>query len=203
MSSANNAGHILVLYYSRHGTTERMANLIARGVEKSGIEARIRTVPNVSPTNEACDPAIPARGAVHCQSSDLTDCVGLIMGSPTHFGQMAAPLKYFIDQTSNAWLTGQLIDKPAAVFTSSTSLHGGQEATLLGMAIPLLHHGMMLCGIPYNQKGLSDTQSGGTPYGASHWAGANQERDIDATEASLCQALGERVARIAQQQIKS
>ncbi len=190
--------YVLVLYYSRQGATEQLARLIGRGIEQAGnIEARIRTVPAVSTVCEASAPAIPDSGAVYCTEDDLRHCSGLILGSPTRFGNMAAPLKYFIDGTSALWLSGALIDKPAAVFTSTSSLHGGQESTLLSMMNPLLHHGMILCGLPYSEAKLYTTQSGGTPYGASHLAGANSDRKVDQDESELCIALGKRVARIA------
>ncbi len=190
--------YVLVLYYSRQGATEQMARLIGRGIEQAGnIEARIRTVPAVSTVCEASAPEIPDSGAVYCTEDDLRHCSGLILGSPTRFGNMAAPLKFFIDGTSALWLSGALIDKPAAVFTSTSSLHGGQESTLLSMMNPLLHHGMMLCGLPYSEAQLSTTQSGGTPYGASHLAGPNSDRKVDKDESELCIALGKRVARIA------
>lgn len=192
--------YVLVLYYSRHGKTERMAQQVARGIEKvSGMEARLRTVPEVSANSEATAPAIPADGAVYCSLDDLKHCSGLVVGSPTRFGNMAASLKYFIDSTSNLWLTGALIDKPAGVFTSSSSLHGGQEATLLTMLMPLLHHGMVFAGIPYSEAGLLNTESGGTPYGSSHWSGSDNSHDISSAETELCQAQGQRIARLAKQ----
>lgn len=189
--------YVLVLYYSRHGKVEKMAQHIARGIEKTGMEARIRTVPSVSPDTEASQPAVPSSGAIYCTLDDLKNCAGLMLGSPVRFGNMAAPLKYFLDGTSPLWLTGALINKPAGVFTSSSSLHGGQESTLLSMALPLLHHGMLFCGIPYSESGLMNTTGGGTPYGASHCSGANNEHAISKEEQQLCQAQGERVARIA------
>ena len=192
------APYILVLYYSRGGATAEMARQIARGVQREGsMDARLRTVPPVSAGREATAPAIPEEGAVYCEPDDLRDCAGLLLGSPTRFGNMAAPLKHFIDQTSDLWLSGALIDKPAAVFTSTSSLHGGQESTLVSMMTPLMHHGMLMVGLPYSEAGLMRTQSGGTPYGASHWAGDDSGRALDDTESSLCQALGARVARIA------
>ncbi len=191
--------YILVLYYSRTGATQDMARLIARGVEQAGpgIEARLRTVPAVSPASEATAPAVPASGAVYCSEDDLRHCAGLILGSPTRFGNMAAPLKHFLDNTGALWLSGALINKPAAVFTSTSSLHGGQESTLLSMFMPLLHHGMVLCGLPYSEPQLMATQSGGTPYGASHHAGADGKRRVDDDETALCLALGRRVAGLA------
>lgn len=191
--------YILVLYYSRSGATQDMARLIARGVEQAGpgIEARLRTVPAVSPVSEATAPAVPDTGAVYCSEDDLRQCAGLILGSPTRFGNMAAPLKHFLDNTGALWLSGALINKPAAVFTSTSSLHGGQESTLLSMFMPLLHHGMVLCGLPYSEPQLMATQSGGTPYGASHHAGVDGRRRVDEDETALCLALGRRVASLA------
>ena len=189
---------ILVLYYSRHGSTEEMAKLIARGVEFSGyLDARLRCVPNVSSTAEAVDPEIPDTGAIFCDETDLKDCAGLALGSPTRFGNMAAPLKYFIDNTSSLWVSGSLVDKPFSTFTSTSSLHGGQESTLLSMALPLLHHGMLFCGIPYTDTKLRDTESGGTPYGSSHWSGTNGSKKITSEEKALCIAQGQRLATIA------
>jgi NAD(P)H dehydrogenase (quinone) len=190
--------YVLILYYSRGGATASMAQHIARGVELvPGVAARLRTVPAVSANCEQTEEDIPATGPLFCELADLRDCAGLIMGSPTRFGNMAAPLKYFIDQTSTLWLSGAMIDKPAAVFTATSSLHGGQESTLLSMLLPLLHHGMLVAGLPYGEAGLMTTTSGGTPYGASHWAGADNKRAVDDTEAALCSALGARVARLA------
>ena len=191
--------YILVLYYSRSGATEKMARLIGRGIDQagSGIEARLRTVPPVSTVCEATASSVPENGAVYCSEDDLRNCAGLIMGSPTRFGNMAAPLKYFIDGTGAVWLSGALINKPAAVFTSTASLHGGQESTLLSMMNPLFHHGMLMCGLPYSEPQLMTTQSGGTPYGASHLAGKNSDRKLDEQESDLCIALGRRVATLA------
>lgn len=190
--------YVLVLYYSRHGKTFEMANLVARGIEKvTGIEAKIRTVPEVSPVIEPSAPEIPDKGAPYATLDDLRECSGLILGTPTRFGNMAAPLKYFIDQTSSIWMEGALIDKPAAAFTTTGSLHGGQESTLLASMLPLLHHGMLWVGLPYNNKELMDTDSGGTPYGASHWAGTGNQRSISQDESALCKALGKRVAKLA------
>jgi NAD(P)H dehydrogenase (quinone) len=180
-----------------------MAQQVARGVQQvSGVEARLRTVPPVSANCEKTEDEIPDDGPLYCEPDDLRDCAGLVMGSPTRFGNMAAPLKYFVDQSSSLWLSGAMIDKPAAVFTSTSSLHGGQESTLLSMMLPLLHHGMLVVGLPYSEAGLMSTESGGTPYGASHWAGADNSRRVDANEALLCQALGKRVARLAQGQLR-
>ncbi|VXC67519.1 NAD(P)H dehydrogenase (quinone) [Pseudomonas sp. 8Z] len=192
------APYILVLYYSRHGATAQMATQIARGIELGGLEARLRTVPAVSSECEAVAPSIPDEGAPYATLDDLKNCAGLALGSPTRFGNMAAPLKYFLDGTSNLWLTGELVGKPAGVFTSTASLHGGQESTLLSMLLPLLHHGMLLCGLPYSESALLQTQGGGTPYGPSHHAGGDGKRPLDEHEIALCRALGTRLARIAQ-----
>lgn len=191
--------YILVLYYSRHGATADMARHIARGVEQGGIEARIRTVPAVSAECEAVAPQVPAEGAIYATLDDLKNCAGLALGSPTRFGNMAAPMKYFLDGTSSLWLSGELVNKPAGVFTSTSSLHGGQESTLLSMMLPLLHHGMLVCGIPYSEPALLNTQGGGTPYGPSHVAGADSKRPLDEHETALCTALGLRLAKFAQQ----
>ncbi len=172
-----------------------MAQHIARGVgQVAGIEARLRTVPPVSTDTQASAEDIPAKGPLYCEEDDLRHCAGLVLGSPTRFGNMAAPMKYFVDQTSSLWMSGALIDKPAAVFTASSSLHGGQESTLLSMMLPLLHHGMVMLGLPYSESGLMVTRSGGTPYGASHVAGPENKRAPDDTELNLCRALGRRVA---------
>lgn len=195
----NNKPYILVLYYSRHGAVASMAEQICRGVEQvTGIEARLRTVPAVSAECAAVADDIPEQGPLYCSEDDLQDCSGLIMGSPTRFGNMAAALKYFIDGSSSLWLSGALINKPAAVFTSTASLHGGQETTLLSMMLPLMHHGMLMVGLPYSEAALMKTQSGGTPYGASHLAG-QAGREMDGDEKALCQALGKRVAGLALQ----
>lgn len=195
--------YVLVLYYSRQGATAQMAEQVARGVALvPGLQARLRTVPPVSATCEQVDDEIPAEGPLYCSLEDLRDCAGLVMGSPTRFGNMAAPLKYFLDQSSGLWLSGAMIDKPAAVFTSTSSLHGGQEATLLSMMLPLLHHGMLLLGLPYSEPGLMRSESGGTPYGASHWAGPDNQRGVDEQEAALCRALGRRVATVAAGQVR-
>ena len=189
---------VLVLYYSRGGATAEMAQQIARGIEQQeGMQARLRTVPAISANSEKTEDDIPEEGPLYCELEDLRDCAGLVLGSPTRFGNMAAPLKYFIDQSSSLWLSGAMIDKPAAVFTSTSSMHGGQESTLLSMMLPLLHHGMVIAGLPYGEAGLMTTESGGTPYGASHWAGPENKRDVDDNEAALCRALGRRVARLA------
>lgn len=187
--------NILVLYYSNTGATEQLAQFIARGInEINGCEAILRTVPKVSPTCEATDSEIPGSGAPFATYDDLINCHGLALGSPTRFGNMAAPLKYFLDGMGGIWFSGQLIGKPAAVFTSTGSMHGGQETTLLTMMLPLLHQGMLLVGLPYSESELSNTQSGGTPYGASHVAGANGDRPITNEEKKLAIALGKRLA---------
>jgi len=186
---------ILVLYYSRSGSVAHMAQLIARGIEEvDGVTARIRTVPTVSPVCEAVADDIPEQGPPYVCLEDLQQCQGLALGSPTRFGNMAAPLKYFIDTTSSLWLSGTLSGKPAAVFTSTGTPHGGQESTLLSMMLPLLHHGMLLLGIPYSETDISNTTSGGTPYGASHLAGPDNDRPITEEEKRLCLALGKRLA---------
>jgi len=190
---------ILVLYYSRYGATEKMAQQLARGVEEvPGMQARLRTVPAVSTVCEATEDSIPAQGAPYASVDDLRECAGLALGSPTRFGNMAAPLKYFIDGTSSLWLGAELAGKPAAVFTSTSSLHGGQETTLLSMMLPLLHHGMLLTGIPYSETDLLHTDAGGTPYGASHLAGTDSKKPLTDAEQRLCRALGKRLAEIAQ-----
>ena len=196
--------YVLVLFYSRYGSTEKMAKAIARGIELfdgagDRIEARLRTVPAVSPTTEATAASVPSEGAIYCTEDDLRHCSGLVLGSPTRFGNMAAPLKHFLDGTGALWSSGALIDKPFATFTSTSSMHGGQESTLLSMALPLLHHGMIHCGIPYSEPSLSATKSGGTPYGASHVSGAEGTQALSDDESDLCLALGRRVARIATQ----
>ncbi|SMN12320.1 Flavoprotein WrbA [uncultured Candidatus Thioglobus sp.] len=190
---------ILVLYYSRKGSVAMMAQQISRGIESiAGITARIRTVPSISAICEASEDNIPENGAPYVETEDLAQCSGIALGSPTRFGNMAAPLKYFLDSTSDAWLTGVLVGKPAAVFTSTASLHGGQESTLLSMMLPLLHHGTLIVGIPYSQSELMTTTSGGTPYGASHTAGQNASNVLSEDEKALCFALGARLAEITQ-----
>ena len=191
------APYILVLFYSRNGSTSEMARQIARGIEQGGLEARLRTVPAISAECEAVAPAIPDEGATYASLDDLKNCSGLALGSPTRFGNMAAPLKYFLDGTSNLWLTGALVGKPAGVFTSTASLHGGQESTLLSMLLPLMHHGMLVTGLPYSESALLHTTAGGTPYGPSHHAGADGKRGLDEHEIALCRALGQRLATIA------
>lgn len=190
---------ILILYYSRHGSTTALARLIADGVEQvPGALARLRTVPAIrSQADPAPAVAIPTDGPPYAELSDLADCAALILGSPTRFGNMAAALKYFLDGSASEWLSGALAGKPAACFTSTASLHGGQETTLLSMMLPLLHHGMLLVGLPYSEPTLSATRSGGSPYGASHFAGANGDQPITGDERALCLALGRRVAELA------
>ena len=191
--------YILVLYYSRNGHVKKLAEEIALGVEAGGMEARLRTVPAVSTVCEATEDDIPDSGDIYCSEEDLVNCSGLLLGSPTRFGNMAAPLKYFIDGTAGLWMNGNLIDKPAGVFTSTSSLHGGQESTLLSMMIPLLHQGMLISGIPYSEQSLHSTSSGGTPYGASHL----QSDSLSTDEKNLCRAQGKRIAQLASQLIKS
>lgn len=189
---------VLVLYYSRYGAVKQMAHLIARGVEQvPGMAARIRTVPEVSAVCETVEKGVPDSGAPYADLSDLEECCALALGSPTRFGNMAAPLKYFLDSTSGLWLKGVLDGKPAAVFTSTSSMHGGQETTLISMMLPLLHHGTVLLGLPYTESELISTVSGGTPYGASHVAGAASDRAISEEEKKLCIALGKRLAETA------
>lgn len=189
---------ILILYYSTHGSVREMARLVAHGVEQvPGAKARIRTVPKVSTVCEATKPDIPDEGAPYAELRDLEECVGLALGSPTRFGNMAAALKYFLDGTSSLWMKGTLVGKPAAVFTSTSSLHGGQETTLLSMALPLMHHGMLLLSLPYTEAEVMSTQSGGTPYGASHVAGPANDRPITEEERRLCIALGRRLSETA------
>jgi NAD(P)H dehydrogenase (quinone) len=189
---------ILVLYYSRTGHTAQLARLIARGVEEvPGMRARLRQVPPVAPVTEQAQPPEPEDGAPYVEKHDLHECVGLALGSPTRFGNMAAPLKYFLDTTGAEWASGVLSGKPAALFTSTASMHGGQESTLLSMALPLLHHGMLLLGLPYTEPALSTTTSGGTPYGASHVTGSAGDNPISDHERELARALGRRLATVA------
>ena len=189
---------VLVLYYSRHGAVKQMAQLVARGIaEVQGVAARLRTVPAVSPLSEATAPAVPDEGAPYVELSDLQECIGIALGSPTRFGNMAAPLKHFLDTTSALWLNGALAGKPAAVFTSTSTMHGGQESTLLSMMLPLLHHGMVIVGLPYTEPDLTATESGGTPYGASHTAGVQSDQPLTEHEKRLCVALGRRLANVA------
>ncbi len=192
--------YVLVLYYSHGGSVASMAEHMVRGVEKlSGMEALLRCVPSVSADTQASKDDIPEDGPLYCTEEDLRNCSGLLLGSPVRFGNMAAALKYFLDGTSNLWLTGALVNKPAAVFTSSSSLHGGQESTLLSMMLPLLHHGMIMAGIPYTEPGLMNTQTGGTPYGVSHFAGKESNPTLSQDEIDLCQAQGQRIAQLAKQ----
>ena len=189
---------ILVLYYSHHGSVRALADKIARGIESvPGMQARLRTVPKVSTVCEASAPAIPDRGAPYVEADDLAECVGLALGSPTRFGNMAAPMKYFWDSTITAWQNGTLAGKPACVFTSSSSQHGGNEATLLSMMLPLLHHGMLITGLPFYESELAATTTGGTPYGASHVAGHSGSIHLSESENSLAYAQGKRLAIIA------
>ncbi len=191
---------ILVLYYSRQGATRKLAELIAQGIESvPGCEAVLRTVPAVSAVSEASEPAIPASGAPYVELEDLKNCAGLALGSPTRFGNMAAPLKYFIDGSSAQWLSGALAGKPACVFTSTGSLHGGQESTLLSMMLPLLHHGMLVLGLPYSEPALMATESGGSPYGATHWSGIAGDKPVSEDSRALAIALGKRLASTARQ----
>jgi NAD(P)H dehydrogenase (quinone) len=186
---------VLVLYYSRYGATAQMARQVARGIEQvDGLQARLRTVAPVSTECESISPAVPEEGAPYATLDDLQQCIGLAMGSPTRFGNMAAALKYFIDSTSPLWLSGALINKPATVFTSTSSLHGGQESTCLSMMLPLFHHGMTLIGVPYSDPSLMKTSTGGTPYGVSHHAGIDSDKPLSDDEINMCQAIGKRLA---------
>lgn len=190
---------ILVLFYSRHGSTRKLADLIAQGIESvPGCDARLRTVPAISTVAEATEPDVPSEGAPYVELSDLEQCAGLALGSPTRFGNMASAMKYFWDGTSAQWLSGTLSGKPACVFTSTGSLHGGQESTLISMMLPLMHHGMLLLGLPYTHPELMTTASGGSPYGASHWSGLNGTHAISEDTKSLTIALGRRLAENAQ-----
>jgi NAD(P)H dehydrogenase (quinone) len=189
--------YILILYYSRQGSTAALAECVAHGVSVHGrFEARLRTVPNVAPSTEKTAPPIPPEGAVYCTKADLAECRALALGSPTRFGNMAAPLKHFLDGTADLWIGGALTGKPAALFTSTGSHHGGQESTLLTMMLPLLHHGMLIVGLPYTEPGLNATVRGGTPYGASHVSGAGGDAALDTTERDLARALGRRLADV-------
>lgn len=189
---------ILILYYSRYGNVAEMAKHVARGVESvKSCSAVIRTVPAISTVCESVAEDIPASGPPFVSKDDLTRCAGLALGSPTRFGNMAAPLKYFLDSTGDAWLSGSLTGKPAAVFTSTSSMHGGQESTLLSMMLPLLHHGMIIMGVPYTEPALSSTTAGGTPYGASHVAGTESDREITRDEKKICMTMGARLAELA------
>ena len=191
---------ILVLYYSRHGATLELAKRVARGAELvEGVEAILRTVPEVSTVCEATESTVPSEGALYVTIDDITEADGIALGSPTRFGLMAAPLKYFLEQTSAQWLSGNFIGKPAGVFTSTSSMHGGQEATLLSMMLPLLHHGMVVTGVPYSTSALMTTQSGGTPYGASHVAGVDNQNRVSDDEHEISLSLGKRIAELAVQ----
>ncbi len=199
MSTISNTPYILVLYYSKHGATRDMAHLVARGIEQAGATAKVRTVPDVAPVTTVAAPSLPAHGDLYCTLEELQHCQGLALGSPSRFGNMAAPLKYFLEQTSTLWLAGDLQQKPASVFASSSSMHGGQEAVLLSMMIPLLHHGMLITGLPYAEAALSRTVRGGTPYGATHTTGTAHDMPLHDDEKSLCIAQGMRLARLVQQ----
>lgn len=189
---------VLVLYYTQGGSVRRMAELIAEGIERvPGASARLRTVPKVAATTTIAEPSIPDAGAPYCELRDLEECAGLALGSPTRFGNMAAPMKYFLDGTASLWMSGALAGKPACVFTSTASLHGGQETTLLSMMLPLLHHGMLIMGLPYTHAELLATRTGGTPYGASHFAGAADDQPVSDAERALCIAQGKRLAEVA------
>ena len=188
---------VLILFYSQFGATRQMAEIIAEGVESNGAQAILRTVPRVSANPEATEPALPESGAIYCTEEDLINCHGLVMGSPTRFGNMAAALKYFLDGTGALWMNGNLVDKPAAVFTSTSSMHGGQESTLLSMMLPLLHQGMIISGLPYTEAALGETITGGTPYGPSHLAGTNSDDPLSEHERQLCQAMGKRMSKLA------
>ncbi len=189
---------ILVLYYTQGGSIRRMAELIADGIERvPGASARLRTVPKVAATTSVAEPAIPEAGAPYCELKDLEQCIGLALGSPTRFGNMAAPMKFFLDGTAGLWLSGALAGKPACVFTSTASMHGGQETTLVSMMMPLLHHGMLIVGLPYTEPALSSTRGGGSPYGPSHVAGAADDQPVSDAERTLCIAQGKRLAESA------
>jgi NAD(P)H dehydrogenase (quinone) len=188
-----NSPYILILYYSRSGHVRKLAHQLAIGVETAGVAAVLRTVPSVSTVSESVAANIPESGHVFCEKDDLINCSGLLLGSPTHFGNMASPLKYFLDQTTELWLSGALIDKPAGVFTSTSSIHGGQESTLLSMMLPLMHHGMVLVGVPYSENALSTTRMGGTPYGSSH----TESEELSPEEISICRTQGKRIATLA------
>ncbi|MBT5102555.1 MAG: NAD(P)H:quinone oxidoreductase [Porticoccaceae bacterium] len=198
MSTETATPYILVLYYSRHGHVQMLAEQIAIGVENAGVAAMLRTVPPVSAVCETMEDDIPDEGDIYCNEEDLANCAGLLIGSPTRFGNMAAPLKYFIDGTSGLWLSGALTNKPAGAFTSTSSLHGGQESTLLSMLLPLLHHGMVIAGVPYSEPALANTKSGGTPYGASHVEAGT----LSETEIQIARTQGHRVASLAKKLAK-
>lgn len=190
--------YILVLYYSHHGAVKAMAEQIALGVESAGMEAKLRSVAKVSANHESTEKSVPDDGAPYCTPEDLANCAGLALGSPTRFGNMAAAMKYFLDGTVQQWLNGSLIDKPAGVFTSTSSLHGGQETTLLSMMLPLIHHGMVMVGCPYSEAALNETKTGGTPYGPTHVTFNDNDAPLSDHEQQLCQALGKRLANIAE-----
>jgi len=195
---------ILVLYYSQNGAVAEMARLIARGIESvPGVRARIRTVPRVSPKTEIAEPPVPPEGAPYAELKDFEECIGLALGSPTRFGNMAAAMKYFLDGTGGLWMKGTLVGKPACVFTSTATMHGGQETTLVSMMFPLLHHGMIMVGLPYTLPELTATAAGGTPYGATHVAGPNDDRPLSEDERKLCIAQGKRLAEVALKLAKS
>jgi len=197
--SLSTQSYVLVLYYSKHGATAAMAKHIALGVEMSGIRALVRTVPEISSTCEAIADTVPSSGALYCTQQELAGCAGLVLGSPTHFGNMAGAMKHFLDGSSSSWMSGALIGKPASVFSSSSSLHGGQESTLLSMMLPLFHHGMLLAGLPYSATELLQTKGGGTPYGVTHVAGRDSDRELDQHEMALCKIQGKRIGQLAQQ----
>ena len=189
---------ILVLYYSRNGSVAQLARQVARGIgEVPGMNARLRTVPPVAPVTRVAEPPVPGSGAPYVERADLEECAGLLLGSPTRFGNMAAPLKHFLDGLGAEWASGTLVGKPAGVFTSTASMHGGQESTLLSMMLPLLHHGCVIAGIPFTEPRLATTRSGGTPYGASHVAGTGDDPEPSEDEAVLARALGRRIATLA------
>ena len=198
-----NSNYILVLYYSRNHSTKHLAEEIAHGIESANtpLQARVRTVPSVSPDNQASTSPIPTEGAAYASLDDLKNCQALALGSPTRFGNMAAPLRYFLDQTGPLWQAGSLINKPACVFTSSNSMHGGQETTPLSMMLPLLHHGMLILGGPYSEPALLNTQSGGSPYGASHVSGTNETCELTKDEGNIARAQGKRLAEITQRML--
>jgi NAD(P)H dehydrogenase (quinone) len=192
---------ILILYYSRNGSVEHLANMIARGVADGGGIARLRTVPSVSPNHLATEASVPNTGAPYVSKQDLTECSGLVLGSPTRFGNMAAPMKHFWDTTGAEWASGTLVNKPAGVFTSTSTMHGGQESTLLTMMLPLLHHGCILVGVPFTESAVSHTLTGGTPYGASHVSGSDGKSPFSDDENTIAKALGKRIAQISKKLI--
>jgi NAD(P)H dehydrogenase (quinone) len=189
--------YILILYYSRDGSTKKLAQEIARGVEKAGIEAKLRTVPNIATVTETAEPPVPKEGDIYVTKEDIKNCAGIAVGSPTRFGNMAGPMRHFWDSTTDLWFAGALINKPAGVFTSTGSMHGGQESTLISMMFPLIHHGAIMVGVPYSEAALSTTLTGGTPYGPSHVGGAKNDRPFSEDERTLAQALGLRLASLA------